>query len=307
MLLFLLTALARPLANYEDRKPDAPPPVPELPGDASAEVVHGALLYRVSGCAGCHSPPFKEAQHLGGGRDLPTIFGLFYAPNISPDPEDGIGSWSEQDFFRAMRRGISPKGRRYWPTFPYMAYTNMSDSDIHALWAYLQAQRPVSGKTPKREMAPGYRTPGLIRLWRLLAFKEGPYRPDDSLSEQENRGAYLVKAVAYCDQCHTPRNRQGLLVEEYYLAGGSNPGKGEIHPNLTPHMEKGIGSWSVEDIVRYLSTATRPDGNYADPEQIMYEKVMDSYSYFAEEDKRAIAAYLKSLPPGDFDPSMWSP
>ena len=120
---------------HVERLPDAPVPVPVLPEDASAMVRKGAQLYRTANCVGCHSPPFDDGVHLGGGRDLPTMFGVFYAPNISADPEFGIGEWSEEDFFRALREGRSPTGRPYWPTFPTMTYTQMSDEDIRALWA----------------------------------------------------------------------------------------------------------------------------------------------------------------------------
>ena len=288
---------------YEAEKPSAPPPVPQMYRGASKQEELGHKLYHVAGCVGCHSPPFTNATHLGGDRDLPTIFGRFYAPNISPHDDYGIGGWSEADFFRAMRHGISPNGRAYWPTFPYMAYTKMSDEDIRALWVYIQSQEPVTTKPRRNEINPNYRFPGIIRVWRWLAFQSGVYVDDPKLSKQENRGAYLVKAVAYCDQCHTPRNRLGLLDKDKYMAGGANPGKSEVHPNLTTHLEKGIGHWSEEDIVAFLSSGIKPDGSYADPNQVMAEKIADSYRYFSTADKYAIAVYLRSLPAIDYDPS----
>jgi mono/diheme cytochrome c family protein len=131
-----------------ERPPDAPVPVPEVVDET---LQHGAMLYRAASCVGCHSPPFADAEHLGGGRDLPTIFGRFYAPNISPGPA-GIGDWTEADFVRAMREGRSPEGRPYWPTFPYMTYTRMSDADLHALWVYLRAQPAVDTQPPPHEV-----------------------------------------------------------------------------------------------------------------------------------------------------------
>ena len=183
----------------------------------------------------------------------------------------------------------------------------MSDADIKALWAYLKSQPPVKGKALPKELNPNYRLPGLINIWRMMEFRSGTYKEDPKLSSQENRGRYLSQAVAYCDQCHTPRNRLGRLVKKYYMAGGSNPGKTEIHPNLTPHIEKGIGTWTNDDIVTFLSTGQKPDGTVADHKQIMAEKIEDSYSYFSNEDKAAIAAYLKSLEPIDFDPATYKP
>lgn len=278
-------------------EPHIPPPP-----DGDPVAAQGALLYRVAGCVGCHSPPIDGAVHLGGGRDNPTMFGTFYAPNISPDPTFGIGGWTEEDFFRAMREGRAPDGRAYWPTFPTMAYTRLHDADIHALWVYLRGQAPVQTEVPEHEVKARYSVPGLLGFWRMVEFDSGEYEPDPARSETWNRGAYLVKAVAYCDQCHTPRGRTGFLQQRHYMAGGANPGKSELHPNLTPHPTAGIGRWSEADIVRFLSTGEKPGGGMADPTQVMVEKIRDSYAYFSDEDKQAIAVFLKALPPDDFDP-----
>lgn len=282
-------------------KRDALPPVPALPDDADAVMRQGALLYRVADCVGCHSPPYQEAQHLGGGRVLPTVFGVFYAPNISPHPTDGIGAWTEADFVRAMREGRAPDGHAYWPTFPYMAYTHMSDDDVHALWVYLRAQPPVAGTTPPHELARGYRSPGLLGLWRSLAFRPGPIPYDDAHDAAWNRGAYLARAVAYCDQCHTPRTATGLLRQRHLMAGGSNPAKAEVHPNLTP-APGALGGWTEDDIVEFLSSGVKPQGRVVDPNWMMHEKVRDSSAYLSEADRRAIAVWLKALPPEDHDP-----
>ncbi|MEC7985248.1 MAG: c-type cytochrome, partial [Myxococcota bacterium] len=258
MIVFVFFLACAKLSTFEARKPSVEPPMPPLSTLTTPEEQKGWRLYRVAGCIGCHSPPFPDAKHLGGGRDLPTVFGRFYAPNISMDMKDGIGDWSEEDFFRAMRKGISPDKKPYWPTFPYMAYTKMSDEDLRSIWVYLKSQKPVVGKAKPKELNPNYRLPGLIRIWRWMEFQTGEYKPDPNLNERENRGRYLSQAVAYCDQCHTPRNRLGRLVRNHYMAGGGNPGKSEIHPNLTPHMEKGIGRWSEQDIVHFLSTGQKP-------------------------------------------------
>jgi mono/diheme cytochrome c family protein len=281
---------------------DALPPVPPLPADASPELQHGAWLYRVADCVGCHSPPYADATHLGGGRILPTVFGTFYAPNISPHPEHGIGRWTEEDFFRAMRHGRAPDGHAYWPTFPYMAYTQLTDDDLRALWAYLRSQPPVAGVTPPHELAKGYRSPGLLGLWRMLAFRPGPPPEEPDRDATWHRGRYLVHAVAYCDQCHTPRTSTGLLRQRHLMAGGENPAKGQLHPNLTPHPEAGIGRWSAEELARFLETGVKPDGSLTDPDQMMLEKIRDSSAWLSEEDRLAIAAYLRSLPSDDLTP-----
>ena len=302
LLWLMLTGCAK--TTHTERLPDAPAPVPPLPEDA-AELVRGAALYRTASCIGCHSPPFSDAEHLGGGRDLPTVFGVFYTPNISPDAEEGIGGWSEADFITAMREGRAPDGSRYWPTFPYMTYTKMSDEDLHALWLYLSAQPAVGVPSLPHTINAPYRYPGMLGIWRTLSFRSGALQPDPDQSVQWNRGRYLVEAVSYCDQCHTPRNSLGLVKKRHYMAGGANPGKADVHPNLTPDPDVGLGGWSTDDIADYLATGLKPDGSQTPAHDIMAEKIHDSFSHHSPEDRAAIAAYLKSLPPDDFDPSQW--
>ena len=301
-LALLLVACARP--DHVERLPDAAVPMPDLAEGADPVLARGAQLYRVGSCVGCHSPPFDDATHLGGGRDLPTAFGVFYAPNISPDDAHGIGAWTEADFVRAMRKGRSPEGRRYWPTFPYMTYTRMTDEDLHALWVYLRAQPAVDTPDRPHEVRAPYGVPGALGLWRRLAFRRGPLEPAPERSEAWNRGRYLVRAVSYCDQCHSPRNSLGLLKRRHDLAGGANPGKADVHPNLTP-SEVGLAGWSAQDIAHYLATAEKPDGTRTEPKDIMAEKIHDSFSYYSEADRLAIGAYLTSLAPDDFDPEDW--
>lgn len=291
--------------DHQERLPDAPVPMPPLSEEDSALVRQGAQLYRTASCVGCHSPPFDDANHLGGGRDLPTLFGVFYAPNISPHPAAGIGDWTEADFVRAMRKGRAPDGRRYWPTFPYMTYTRMTDEDLHALWVYLSSQPPVDTPSRSHQIQAPYRYPGMLGLWRMMAFRAGPLDPAPEQSAQWRRGRYLVRAVSYCDQCHTPRNTVGLMQRRNDMAGGANPGKGDVHPNLTPDPVVGLGAWSVADIARYLATAEKPDGQRTPEEDIMAEKIHDGFRFYSDADRQAIAVYLKSLPPNDFNPEQW--
>ncbi len=303
LLLAVVASCARPPTPVE-RPKDAAPPMPEV-ADASPAVRRGAALYRTAACVGCHSPPFSDAEHLGGGRDLPTMFGLFYAPNISPSAEAGIGGWTEGDFVRAMREGRNPDGRSYWPTFPYMTYTNMSAGDLSDLWAYLSTQPAVETPSRPHEIRPAYRSPGLLGLWRSMAFREGPLEPEPDRTPGWNRGRYLVRAVSYCDQCHTPRSSLGLPIRRHDMAGGANPGKADVHPNLTPDPKVGLGSWSKDDIATYLGTARKPDGSVTPADDIMAEKIEDSFSFYSYADRLAIAEYLKSLPADDWDPEQW--
>ena len=300
-----LALLGCTLSAHVERLPDATAPVPPLAAEVDPVLARGARLYRTASCVGCHSPPFADATHLGGGRDLPTMFGTFYAPNISPDPVHGIGTWTEDDFIRAMRDGRAPDGHRYWPTFPYMAYTNLDSADLHALWVYLQAQPPVDTPSRPHEVNPPYSTPGMLALWRGVAFRRGPLEPDPEQSAAWNRGRYLVEAVSYCDECHTPRTGLGLMRRKHYLAGGANPGKADVHPNLTPHPTAGIGTWSVDAIATYLKTGRKPDGTQTPADNIMAEKIMDSFAYYTDAERHDIAVYLASLPPDPFAPEDW--
>lgn len=289
-------------ATHETRMPEVPVPVPAVPADADPDYVRGAGLYRAAACVGCHSPPFAEAAHLGGGRDLPTEFGTFYAPNISPDPDVGIGGWTEADFTRALREGRAPDGRRYWPTFPYMTYTKLDDADVHALWVYVSAQPPVRTEEIPHEIRAPYGAPGMLGLWRAMAFERGPLVDDPTRSPVWNRGRYLVQAVTYCDQCHTPRSGIGVLQRGRYMAGGRNPGKEAVHPNLTPDPTYGLADWTEADLTDFLATGRKPNGEEADPAYIMAEKIHDSYAWLPEADRAAIATYVFALPPVAYDP-----
>lgn len=270
--MFLLLACARPI--------DVPPM------DQPDPVARGEALYHQGGCIGCHY------DDLSGGRDNPTVFGTFYAPNISPHA-DGLEGWTEADFFRAMRHGQSPEGTLYWPTFAYMAFTKMSDDDVAALWAYVSSREPVAGTVPANE--PDFPAVAL-RVWRSRELDVGPLEPDPAESEAWNRGRYLVQAVGYCDQCHTPRNRMGFLDRDLYMAGGANPGKDEIHPNLTTL------DWTVDELASYLSDGIAPDGTPTREDWVMHEKIADSTSWYSQADREAIATYVLSLEPRAFDP-----
>ena len=121
----------------------APAGAAEPPPDASL-VNRGAYLYRAAGCASCHTNEKAKGEENAGGVELRTPFGVFFGPNITPDPEHGIGNWTEADFLRALREGVNPQGQHYYPAFPYTSYTRLTDSDMRALWAYLRSRAPVA-------------------------------------------------------------------------------------------------------------------------------------------------------------------
>jgi mono/diheme cytochrome c family protein len=270
---------------------------PASPDPASADpVARGAYVFTAGGCATCHTAPGADAKPLAGGRALKTAFGTFYTPNITPDPETGIGKWSEEDFRRALREGVSPAGEDFYPAFPYTAYTGITDRDLSDLWAYLRSVPPVRQANKPHELSWPYSWRSLLPGWRLLNFSEGPFLVAAGQSAEWYRGAYLVRVLGHCGECHTPRDMLGGL--NWYGAFSGNPqapeGGGKI-PNITPDPDHGIGGWSDRDIAYYLETGTTPDGDFAGG--AMSEVIRENTGKLVPADREAIATYLKSLKP----------
>jgi len=270
-----------------------------IPGAAAAAepdlIARGEYLYRAAGCSNCHTDRDAKGAELAGGAALTTPFGVFYAPNITPDREHGIGSWSDEDFVRAMREGVSPRGSHYYPAFPYTSYTKLTDEDLRALKAYLFTLPPVAQPDRPHELPWYVRLRPLLYFWKWLYFEPGPYRPDPQRSAAWNRGAYLANAVAHCGECHTPRDRFGGLDPARRFAGTTDGPDGAVVPNITPDRKTGIGRWSERDIAYYLETGMTPDGDFAG--DVMADVIDNGLRHLTDEDRRAIATYLKSLPP----------
>ncbi|ABI56511.1 c-type cytochrome [Alkalilimnicola ehrlichii MLHE-1] len=269
------------------------PAAAEAPGDDP--VTRGEYVMRAGGCVSCHTPRDEDAEFLAGGRALETPFGTFYGPNITPDPEYGLGDWSLDDFIGAMTEGRAPDGRHYYPVFPYTSYTRMRRQDLEDLWAYLQSLEPVSQPNRPHELHWHVRWRLPLAGWKWLNFEPGEFEPDPSRSETWNRGAYLVHALSHCAECHTPRTRTGGLDRDRWLAGARDGPEGETAPNITPHRETGIGRWSERHLVRYLDFGMDPDGDFAGG--LMGEFIDESSSHLSDDDRRAIAHYILSLEP----------
>jgi mono/diheme cytochrome c family protein len=261
---------------------------------ASEQVRQGEYLLRAGGCVSCHTEKTDGAPFLAGGRAIESPFGTFYGPNITPDPETGIGGWSEEDFARALRHGISPGGRHYYPAFPYTSYTRMRPEDIAALWAYLQTVEPVRRENREHELVwyAGFR-PGL-RLWKFLHFRPGEFEPRPEATDEWNRGAYLSRALAHCAECHSPRTRTGGL-DPQRLYAGAMMGGGDAVPNITPDRETGIGRWRAGHLMRYLDLGMDPDGDFAGG--AMGDVISEGTSHLTDEDRRALVVYLRALDP----------
>jgi mono/diheme cytochrome c family protein len=258
---------------------------------------NGQVMFSAGGCSSCHAVPDQpDRTRLGGGLALPSPFGTFHVPNISPDPNDGIGRWSEADFVTAMSKGTSPSGAHYFPAFPYTSYAHVRIEDVRDLFAYLKTLPQVAGRVRDHDVPFPFNIRRNIGIWKLLFMDGKPFTPDSAHSVAWNRGAYLVGGFGHCAECHSPRNFLGGIVEAQRLAGGPNPeGEGWV-PNIT---QKGLGEWSVKDFSYFLETGEFPDGDSAGGSMA---RVIKNTSQLPAEDRAAIAEYLKSLPPVEGPP-----
>ena len=256
-------------------------------------VARGAYLANAADCVACHTDAAHGGKPYAGGRALATPFGTFYAPNITPDRETGIGRWSEAQFLRALRDGVRPDGRNLFPVFPYPSFSKITDADAQALYAYLFSRPPVRQPNRPHELSFAVSWRFLQSGWKLLFFAPGPFRPVPGRSAEYNRGAYLVTALAHCGECHTPRNWLGAMETGRFLAGTSAGPDGKAVPNITPDRKTGIGDWSEGDIVTVLATGQTPDFDYVGGAMA---EVVKSTSRLSDADRRAIAVYLRSIP-----------
>jgi mono/diheme cytochrome c family protein len=259
-----------------------------------AVIERGEYVFHAGGCYSCHTDVKNKGKPLAGARALVTPFGTFYSPNITPDPTHGIGAWTDEEFVRALRSGISPEGAHYFPAFPYTSYTGMADRDMLDLKAYLFAQQPVARPNKAHDLSFPFGLRPLVWVWKLLFFEPGVFVPDPTKDDEWNRGAYLVRHLGHCGQCHTPRNALGARERDRELAGNPEGPEGKKVPNITPHREDGIGDWSESDITFLLKAGFLPDGDFVTGP--MSEVVDDGTRFLTDGDRAAIARYLMSLP-----------
>ena len=271
-------------------------------GPYKANLANGETMFNAGGCSSCHTAPLSAAKcddpkggkrlTLAGGRCFHTEYGTFYAPNISSDRETGIGAWSEADFVGAMLRGVSPEAEHYYPAFPYTSYQRMTLNDVRDLKAYMDTLPAVSSQSREHELSFPYSVRWAMGLWKMLFLDGETFRPNPNTSAEVNRGAYLVHGPGHCGECHTPRNPLGGLDMTKALAGGPAPeGKGRI-PNITPH-KSGLASWSKSDIAYALKSGFTPDFDVLGGTMT---KVQENLARLSDADRKAIAAYLKSVP-----------
>jgi mono/diheme cytochrome c family protein len=269
----------------------------------SPNVDNGKTMFNIGGCASCHATPAGDPDkvdrtRLGGGLALKSPFGTFYVPNISSDPSDGIGEWSEANFVTAVWKGTSPWGRNLFPAFPYTSYQNMTLDDVRDLFAYLKTLAPVTGRVRRHDLAFPFNLRRLVGVWKLLFLHSETFTPDASQSAEWNRGAYLVNGPGHCAECHSPRNVFGAIIESQRFAGGPSPDGKSFVPNITQaglqHWSKDDIAWSKGDIATLLETGMDPSGDYAGDAMA---EVIRNTSLIPAADRAAIATYIASLPP----------
>ena len=268
-----------------------------------AAVARGKYLFEASDCSGCHAGNGTSANPSGG-LGLDTPFGTFRAPNITPDKQYGIGNWSQAEFQRALRMGVGKHGEYLFPVFPYTSFTRITDKDSADIYAYLMTLPPVNVPNKPHEAKAPFGWRSLLVFWRTLFFSEGAQRPDATRSAEWNRGDYLVHAVGHCSECHTPRNALGAMKPSMAFSGNVGGPDGQNAPNITSDVATGIGDWSVADIQNLLKTGMTPDSDLVGSGM---KAVVRGTSKLTDEDRHAMAIYIKSLPPIHVDTSSKAP
>ena len=253
---------------------------------------NGKTMFFAGGCASCHATPKQDDKTLlGGGLGLKSPFGTFYVPNISPDPNHGIGRWSEADFVTAMAKGTSPNGQHYFPAFPFTSYQRMRIEDVRDLFAHVKTLPAAQEKSKAHDVPFPFNIRRSLGGWKLLFLDGEPFKPDPTKDAVWNRGAYLVNGPGHCAECHSPRNLLGGIVASQRFAGGPDPSGEGFVPNIT---QKGLSNWSHEQLVKLFETGDLPDGDSVGGEM---GKVVANTARLSAADRSAIATYIKSLPP----------
>lgn len=257
----------------------------------SGDAGRGEAVFHASGCASCHMAPEAKGEAqlvLAGGQQFPSDFGTFLAPNISPDKTHGIGAWPVVDLANAVLNGVSPEGAHLYPALPYWSYERMALQDVADLYAYLQTLPPDATPNQPHKVGFPFSIRRLVGGWKVLNMQP-VYVVTGTLTAAEERGRYIAEAMAHCGECHTPRDVLGGLDTSRWLGGAPNPsGQGTI-PNITP----GKLSWSEDEIVEYLTTGFTPDYDSVGGHMV---HVVENMARLPEEDRRAVAAYLKKVP-----------
>lgn len=254
-------------------------------------VSRGEYLARAGDCTACHTA--EGGQSMAGGYLFKMPMGTIVSSNITSSKEFGIGSWSEEDFAKAVREGVRPDGSHLYPAMPYPSYANITDADMKALYAYFKTV-PAVDKAPSEKTALKFpfQMPGAMTVWNMMFANGKPFTPDPKLTDQQNRGKYLAEGLGHCSTCHTPRNQMMAPKASEYLAGADVDGWHA--PNLTSDKVSGLGGWSDAEIEGYLK-----NGHAAGKAQAggpMADAVEHSFRFLSDDDIAAITAYLRTVP-----------
>lgn len=262
-----------------------------------ADVARGKYIFGAAAGCGCHTEP--KGQPNAGGKKFEGPFGTVYSANITPDPQTGIGTWTDEQIITAIRSGRRPTGERLLPVHPFTSFNGMAEEDLQALVAFLRTVPPVHrANTPKKTVVPMFESVFLPIWLATFAAREAP--PPAAPVAGLPRGEYLVRAIGHCGECHTPRSAMTMAVDGSRLLGGNSKKtgpEGQAAPNITPDKATGIGDWTEEQIVTYLGTGNRLDGDVAGG--LMggnIQGTLAGYKDMTPADLRAIARYLKSIP-----------
>ncbi len=274
------------LSDYPGPPPTGVPPA--LSGASLA--ARGEYLTRAADCAACHTA--KGGKPFAGGLAFKLPFGTLYTPNITPDPQTGIGLWTPAEFLRAVHEGVGRGGKPLYPAFPYTSYTLLTDQDVLAIRAYLFTLKPIYAPVRPDTLKFPYNQRALMIIWAHLFDANRRFSPIKERSAQWNRGAYLVEAAEHCGECHTPRNVMQAMDTRRKFAGGA--AEGWTAYNITQDRATGIGAWSPEVIARFLSSGHAAGrGSAGGP---MAEAIDLSLSHLTPDDLAAISSYLKTVP-----------
>ncbi len=272
-----------------DRAPPAPASVAQQ--SSAAAVARGAYLARAGNCIGCHTA--TGGAPLAGGRGVETPFGVVFASNITPDIDTGIGSWSVDDFWRALHHGRAKDGRLLYPAFPYTSFTQVTREDADALYAFLMSGAAVVRANQPHALRFPYSTQAALAVWRALYFRPGAAAVEPARSAEWQRGRYLVQGLGHCAACHSGRDLLGGTRRDAEYAGALMPGDAWYAPSLSAPSEAGVQGWARDEVVRLLRDGVSAHAAVSGP---MAEVVFSSTQFLAQDDVEAMALFLGSIP-----------
>lgn len=255
----------------------------ELSLSTSPEAIaRGEYLVTAGGCISCHAGE-ADSSSLSGGHGLITDFGTFYAPNITPDIETGIGDWQAADFIAALKYGRTPSGSFYFPAFPYRAYAGLTDQDALDIGSYLMSLTPINFQAADPE-TPAWLSRWAVAGWNMLAEIA---EPEVSNFEDESvaRGAYLARNLGHCGECHTPRNSLG--IPDYSMEyAGAELGEDVIEPI----DQDALSDWTLDSFDLFLLLGLKPSGEFVGGD--MNDVIEHNTSRLTDADRAALAAFF---------------